>query len=87
MVGLGLHLVMFPCCARDVSGTFPLYHVFMLQHFFLILIYGTYYSTAMWQIPKKESHMAYMLYVTQLKQLKLVAGKFCHLFCGQLFFR
>ena len=55
--------------------------------FLYILIYCTYYSMATWQIPKKESHMAYALYATQSKQSKFAAGKFCNSFSGQLFFR
>ena len=37
--------------------------------------------------PKKESHMAYALYSNYSSYSKLAAGKFCHFFRGQLFFR
>ena len=60
-------------------------HYIVFSHFYLFTYYLCTITT--WpcgEIPKKESHMAYMLYATQLK---LAAGKFHHSFHGQFFFR
>ena len=58
-------------------------HYIVFSHFYLFT-YVQLQHDHVASNPKKESHMAYALY---MKYLKFMMGKFRHLFCGQLFFR
>ena len=61
-------------------------HYIVFSHFYLF----TYVQLQHGHVArntKKESHMAYALYMKYSKYSKLAAGKFRHFFGGQLFFR